>query len=144
METDTARNEPRDPQTGAVLAAAIEVHRTLGCGFFEQVYEQALIVELTLRSIPFQTELTLDVRYKGELLPTRYRPDLVCFGSVIVEIKALPALTPTHQAQALNYLKVSALERALLLNFGGTRLECRRVILSADRRQKIESDQVRP
>jgi GxxExxY protein len=73
-------DDKRDPQTHALLGAAFEVHRILGCGFLEQVYEQALIVELVLRQIPVEIEPVIGVRYKTERLATVFRPDLVCFG----------------------------------------------------------------
>jgi GxxExxY protein len=123
----------RDPQTYATLGAAMEVHSVLGFGFLENVYKQAMAIEFRLRSIPYEIEPTIAVRYKSSTLGAVFRPDFVCFGSVIVEVKALDALTMTHRAQTINYLKASTLERALLLNFGSSRLEFRRVICSGKR-----------
>jgi len=119
-----------DPQTFAIIGAAMEVHRHLGHGFLEAVYHEALCWELAARTIPFRAEVTLPVTFKGRLLVTSYRADLVCYGEVVVELKALSIIGGTEAAQVLNYLKASGLSRALLLNFGGPSLEYRRFVWS--------------
>ena len=119
-----------DPLTFAVIGAAISVHRALGCGFLEAVYRAALAIELRRRSVPFVREASYALSYAGEPLHLSYRADFVCFGTVIVEVKALKSLGPIELAQAINYLKASGLERGLLLNFGQPRLEWRRVALT--------------
>ena len=121
-------NSPaRDPETYAVIGAAMDVHRVLGFGFLEAVYHAALAVELTARDIPFRREAPLSILYRGEPLPVNYKVDFICFGSLIVELKALTTLTGREESQTLNYLKASGYGRALLINFGTPSLEYRRI-----------------
>lgn len=108
-----------DPQTYEIIGAAMEVHRELGHGFLESVYHDALCHELHIRGIPFLREVNYPVHYKGMRLPSIYRADLVCHDDIIVELKAIKTLTSADDAQLLNYLKASMLQRGLLLNFGG-------------------------
>jgi len=112
-----------DPRTFAIIGAAMEVHRQLGHGFLEPVYQEALAVEFDARSVPQVREVDLPIYYKGQRLKTCYRVDFVCYESVIVELKALAKLSGTEEAQVLNYLKASGHEIGLLLNFGGPSLE---------------------
>jgi len=107
----------------------MEVHRALGRGFLEPVYRQALRLEFTTRNIAFQAEVQLSISYKGQLLECGYRADFICFGDVLVEIKALAQLSGVERAQVINYLKATGFHRALLLNFGAPRLEYERVVL---------------
>jgi len=118
----------RDPKTYAVIGAAIEVHRQLGCGFLESVYQEALAIELGLRQIPFRREVRLPVAYEGEVLATRFCVDFICFDSVIVELKALAHLSGTEEAQLINYLKSTGHKVGLLLNFGTRSLIHRRLV----------------
>ncbi len=119
-----------DPDTYAIIGAAMEVHRELGCGFLETVYQEALASELTERRIPNKREVGLPVLYKGKQLNTQYKADFVCFDSVIVELKAVDMITGVHEAQILNYLKASGLAVGLILNFGQKSLQYRRFILT--------------
>lgn len=127
MKVDSER---RDPQTYAIIGAAMEVHRVLGHGFLEGVYQEAMEIELASRGIPFDPQVKLPVIYKGVPLETFYKPDFICFGCVIVELKALDAITGVEESQLLNYLKATGHERGLLLNFGTPSLQYKRMIFS--------------
>jgi GxxExxY protein len=119
-----------DQRTYAVIGAAMEVHRLLGCGFLETVYQEALELELAARGIPFRAQVQLPIRYKDRVLKTVYRADFVCYDAVIVELKALTQIGPVEEAQVINYLKATGYEIGLLLNFGRTSLQSKRYILT--------------
>jgi len=108
----------------------MEVRRQLGCGFLEPVYQEALAMEFDLRQLPFQREVELPVFYKGRQLSTKYKPDFVCYGSLVVELKALAKLGGVEEAQVLNYMKAGSFATGLLLNFGVKALDYRRLILT--------------
>lgn len=118
----------KDAETFAIIGAAMEVHRVLGRGFLELVYQTALALEFQERGIPFKAEVALPIRYKGKLLTCAYRADFVCFENIIVETKAIAKLTSADDAQLLNELKATRLHRGLLLNFGSASLEQRRLV----------------
>lgn len=120
--------EERDPQTYAIIGAAMEVHRQLGHGFLEAVYQEAAVIEFPLKQIPFEREVALPVKYKDIVLPVQYRADFVCFSEIIVEFKALSRLSNVEEAQLLNYLKATGLKRGLLVNFGAPSLQCKRLV----------------
>jgi GxxExxY protein len=112
-----------------IIGAAIEVHRSLGNGFLEAVYQEALEIELTDQQIPFQAQAELNILYKNRLLQKKYNPDFLCFREKIVEIKALDKLSGTEESQIINYLKASGKRVGLLINFGSVgKLEWKRFI----------------
>ena len=119
-----------DQQTYQIIGAAIEVHKELGRGFLEAVYQEALEVEFRDREIPFQTQMELPVFYKGRKLKTQYRSDFLCYHDIIVELKALTRLGDGESAQVRNYLKAARRERALLINFGSRSLQHGRFVWS--------------
>ena len=107
-----------EEESYVIRGAVFEVYREMGCGFLEAVYQECMERELRRREIPFVAQPELKLSYKGEVLHQTYKPDFVCFGCIIVEIKALSAITGEHQAQVLNYLKATGLRLGLLINFG--------------------------
>jgi GxxExxY protein len=119
-----------DPRTYSIIGAAIEVHRQLGCGFLEPVYQEALAFEFSDRNIPFVQELKLPLAYKGRPLRTKYFPDFICFSAIVVELKALARMSGTEEAQVINYLKATGHEVGLLINFGRRSLEHKRFVLT--------------
>ncbi|MCJ7822163.1 MAG: GxxExxY protein [Armatimonadetes bacterium] len=120
----------RDPRTHAIIGAAMQVHSELGCGFLEAVYQEALALEFDHQRVPFSPQVELPITYRGRKLRTSFRADFICFDEVVVEVKALAALSGADEAQGINYLRATGLELALLLNFGANSLEYRRLILS--------------
>jgi GxxExxY protein len=127
----------RDPRTYAIIGAAMEVHRELGHGFLEAVYQEALAIEFAKRGIPSNREVELIIQYKEQPLKAKYRTDSLCYGSIVVETKALGQLTGADQAQVINQLKATGMEAGLLINFGAPSLEYRRLVFS---RKKSSAD----
>ena len=119
-----------DDQTYQIIGAAFEVHKELGCGFLEPVYQEAFELELTDRKIPFWAQTDMPVYYKGRKLRASYRTDGLCYDSVVVELKALGKLGDAETAQVLNYLKAGRCERGLLINFGTRSLQHQRYVWS--------------
>ena len=117
-----------DPQTYAIIGAAMEVHKMLGRGFLEPVYQEAFACEMTARSIPFEREVDIQLIYKGQKLKTSYRVDFLCYGEIIAELKALDEITGRERSQVINYLKATGLSRALLINFGSPGLRHERFV----------------
>ncbi len=107
----------RDPLTEQVIGCAIEVHRALGPGLLEAVYEECLCHELHENGLGFQRQISVPVTYKAVNLETGFRADLVIEKELLIEIKAVERLLPVHQAQVLTYLKLSGIPKGLLLNF---------------------------
>src|SRR3954470_11969557 len=113
----SATGAARDPLTGSILAAAIEVHRHLGPGLLESIYETCLDWELRARGFDIEVQMAVPVMYKDVVLPLVYRLDLVVEHRVIIEVKAVDRLHPMTTAQVLTYLKLTRLRTALILNF---------------------------
>lgn len=128
MDADLKNN----PDTYAIIGAAMEVHRELGSGFLEAVYQDALEFELADRGIPFDREFAVPVRYKGKPLNTPYRADFVCEGGIIVELKAIKSLTDVESAQLIHYLGATGFNRALLINFATPSLQHKRFVNTAN------------
>ena len=120
--------------TGKIINACIEVHNELGNGFLEPVYQEALAEEFTSQGIPFEREKLLPIMYKGKILQKEYFADFVCYGSIIVELKAVAALSKAHKAQVLNYLNAAKLTIGLLVNFGETSLKWERISRFTDKK----------
>jgi GxxExxY protein len=102
----------------AIQGAIFDVYREMGCGFLEAVYQECLEKEFRSRQLPFEAQKELILSYKGEQLAQTYKPDFICYGKIIVELKAVKEIAPEHKAQLLNYLKATGLELGLLVNFG--------------------------
>ena len=100
-----------------IQGAIFEVYKEVGTGFLEAVYQESLEAELSLRDIPFEAQKEMIIHYKGKPLKQTYKPDLICYNKIIVEIKAVKAIAPEHQAQILNYLRATEMELGLLVNF---------------------------
>ncbi|MBQ8968117.1 MAG: GxxExxY protein [Bacteroidaceae bacterium] len=109
-----------------IIGAAMAVHRALGCGFTEKVYQDALELEFKAQGIPYQREFPLHASYRGFQLKAEFIPDFICFERVIVELKAVRELDDTHRSQAINYAKVADVDLALLINFGEISLKYER------------------
>jgi GxxExxY protein len=120
----------KDERTYKIIGAALEVHKELGCGFLEAVYQEALGREFGIRKMPFKSQPTVEILYKGKPLAKTYQPNFVCFDEVIVEIKAITSLSGIEEAQLINYLKAAKLKVGLLINFGSRSLEHKRFVYS--------------
>ena len=119
-----APNDMRYPQESYdIIGAAMKVHSILGPGFTEKVYQDALEIEFREREIPFEREKELQASYKGMILSGTYKPDFICYGKIIVELKAVKELDDVHRSQAINYAKVAGYKLSLLINFGQPSLE---------------------
>lgn len=121
----------KEKETYEILGACFAVYKSMGCGFLEAVYQECLEIEFKKQNIPFKAQRELEISYDGKILKQKYKPDFICYDSVIVELKALSELASEHQAQLLNYLKATKMEVGILVNFGHhPKLEHKRMILS--------------
>jgi len=121
----------KDARTYKIIGAAMEVHKELGCGFLEAVYQEALAREFDSQNIPYQAQSSVSIFYKGNPLDKVYQPDFICFDEIILEIKAICQITGIEEAQIINYLKATKLNVGLLINFGARSLEHKRFVFSA-------------
>ena len=110
-----------------IVGAIFEVHKRLGVGLLEKVYQEALAIELKHRNIPFEREKRFDVYYRDQKLDAQYIADFVCYDKIIVELKAVSEFTDEHISQVYNYLKASGLKLGILINFGTTSLVYKRI-----------------
>ncbi|MFC1762087.1 GxxExxY protein [Planctomycetota bacterium] len=101
-----------------ILGACFEVFKLKGSGFLESVYQECLAIEFSDSGIPFVEQSTIKLEYKGQELKQTYQPDFICFGKIIVEIKAVKKIADEHRAQVINYIKSTKMELGLLINFG--------------------------
>ena len=116
-----------EEETGKILNACMEVHKELGNGFLEPVYQEALEEEFKLQHIPYEREKLLNIIYKGKKLTKEYFADFVCYGNIIVELKAVTNLVKAHKSQVINYMKATNSEIGLLINFGENSLKWERI-----------------
>ena len=107
-----------ESESYAIRGACFEVYKEMGCGFLESVYQECLQMELGLRNVPFVPQPKVELEYKGRKLESNFQPDLICYGKVVLELKALSALTDQHRAQVHNYLRATSHRLGLLINFG--------------------------
>lgn len=113
------------------MGASFEAYNHLGYGMAEEIYQQSLEIELSLRGIPFRSKCEVAVHYKGQRLATHYRPDLLVFDSIVVELKAIADLHSDHDAQLFNYMRIARMSVGYLLNFGKKdELQWKRIILT--------------
>ncbi|MCQ2305487.1 MAG: GxxExxY protein [Bacteroidales bacterium] len=117
-------------ETYKIIGAAMEVHRHLGPGFLESVYQEAMEMELAIQGIPFRSQQKIQVQYKGKNLQHFYIADFICYDKIVVELKAVSDILPIHSAQVLNYLVATGLKVGLLLNFNEESLYQKRIINS--------------
>ena len=113
-----------------IQGALFDVYNTLGAGFLEAVYQEALELELQHRNIPTTSQKELTITYKGQTLQQRYRADFVCYDKIVLELKAVQALLPEHSAQLYNFLRATGMKLGILVNFGSSsRIEIKRIVV---------------
>ena len=123
------KDYPHKKETYDIIGACMEVHNELGCGFLEAVYQEALSIVFAEKGVPHVREKVLDVMFRGKVLNKKYVADFVCFDKVVVELKATDGICDQNIAQVLNALKATKLKIGLLINFGTTKLQYKRIIL---------------
>lgn len=124
-----------------IVGACFEVYNRMGCGFLEDVYQECLAIEFEVQEIPFMEKPKQELAYRGRTLEQFYKPDFVCFGKIIVELKTASSFCSEDYAQVLNYLNATSFQLGLLVNFGHhPKLEYKRVILTRDRTWEADSE----
>ena len=114
----------------AIMGAAMEVYYKVGTGFLEPIYQEMLSLEMNSRGIPYEAEKELLIEYKGVTLRKTYRADFICYGQILMELKALDRLSNVDVAQILNYMKITNMRVGLLVNFGARpKLEWKRFVM---------------
>lgn len=111
-----------------ITGALYEVHKELGPGLLEKVYQEAFEKELRIQGIPFEREKSFNITYKGEILEQMYIADFVCYDKIVVELKAVEDLLPIHTAQVINYLAITGYKLGLLVNFNARQLKPERIV----------------
>jgi len=117
-----------EQETYNIIGCCYEVHKNLGPGFHESVYQEALEIEFLSEGIPYEREMLLNVFYKGQKLNKTYVADFVCYEKIILELKAVDSIHPEYISQVINYLKATKHQLGLIVNFGSKRLQQKRVI----------------
>jgi len=117
-----------EDETYEIIGAAMDVHKELGCGFLEAVYQEALGIELEDRGVTFEMEKELNIEYKGRVLDKKYYADFLCNEKIVLEIKATSELVSKDEAQIINYLNATKMKVGLLINFGESSLEYKRFV----------------
>lgn len=112
-----------------IIGAAMEVHKELGKGFLESVYQEALEIELAAFKIPYLKEASIPIVYKNRMLSKYFVADFICFDKIILELKAISDLSPEHTSQVFNYLKATGYKLGILINFGAVSLQYKRIVL---------------
>ncbi len=117
-----------EKESWAIRGAALEVHKELGCGFLEKVYQDALEIEFQRMGIPYEREKHITIQYKGVTIDHEYYADFVCYGNIIVELKAIKELADVHKKQVINYLRATDCPLGFLFNFGEGSLKTERIL----------------
>jgi GxxExxY protein len=120
----------KDEETYAVIGAAMSVHRELGHGFLESVYQEAFERELKERGISYKREVQIPIFYKSQKMESSFRADFICLDQVIIELKELSQISGNEEAQLINYLKAAKIPKGLLLNFGSPQLQYKRLVFN--------------
>jgi len=146
MSGDKTQSEDQDilyfNEVRTIVGCAFRVYNSLGSGFLEAVYRDALMIEFRDNKIPAIAEKHLDVYYKGEKLPSTYITDIICYGQIILELKAVTKLTDADSAQLLHYLKATGIKAGILFNFGKRgKLEWKRFVYTDEKYLKNENIQ---